>query len=173
MAAANYMFQPGAQSANWFDIYCNSMSTGTVSANTLISNGNLSVVGRIAGNSLLLDDDDVSTNWVDNTVVVIPVQSLKGQLDINCAGVQSLVNEYFSVRLTSANITANHQVMISPTLDVSSLTVAEMQNFKANVNIQTACIAGEAIITFTALTTVPTGGVYGVGAVLSFNVLIC
>lgn len=192
MSSANNLFESGSKNAKWARIYVNDLETrnidaidltadnllvsGTANVNLLVSQTNVSAPnGNLVGNNLLLGDDDQITTWVTNTTQNIAVSSLKSQLDINIGGLTFATTNFFSVRFNNVNITNNSQCNVTFNLAPFLFSSAQIREVLANLNIETTCVAGQAIMTFTniAVGNLPSAGAFGPGTVLSFNVLIC
>lgn len=163
------LYNSGNQSDTNTNVFCYSINADVIVANENFVADNVTAINTLSGNSLFVADYDVAFQWLTNNTTTVPIPALKGQIDINVANIALVNTNSFSVRLTNSVITNNHQVTITPNLSPSSLTSTEMINFKALINIESICVAGEAIIVLYVLAPIS----FGVGANIALNFLIC
>lgn len=189
--SANDLLIPGAESADWANLFVRELVTnnviansitsesslvcnGQITADTIVSNGNIVALRRIEGlNLVIIDDRDLAVTWVNNTVLpvnLIETDTLKGTISINMNNVAVGADNFFTIRIVHPAISTNSRLFVNFTHDNTIMTNANYLLYSNNFSVATDCEPGFAQLLIRNCAVGPTnlGGSY-----LNYQFLIC
>jgi hypothetical protein len=165
---SNDLLNSGAIYANWANLYAKEISTqnvntdtitaddnmvcnGQLTANTIVSNGNIVALNRLEGNNLVITDDHDITgiNWVNDNVALITLlesDSVKGTISINMNSQIVNPNNFYTVRIFHPAITEKSRMLAIFSHDPTIMSNANYLLYSNSFSVSTDCEDGFAQI---------------------------